>query len=83
MRSHASYWGSNAWVQIEGFNGIEGCEEADHGKGSLTYIVVPSVEAQMYSMLLAAYMSGKTVEINFSTELTSGLCTIRFATLGQ
>ncbi len=83
MRSHADYWGSNAWVQIEGFNGIEDCEEFNHGKGSFTYIAIPSTENQIYSMLLSAFMAGKTVEIDFSTELTNGLCTIRFATLSQ
>ena len=83
MRSHAAYWDSKAWIQIEGLNGIAGCEQANHGKGSLTYIVIPAGENQLYSMLLASFMASKTVEVNFSTELTSGLCTIRFATLSQ
>ncbi len=82
MRSHTSFWQSDSWIQIEGFNGIEGCEEANHDKGVLTYIVVPKEETQLYSMLLAAFMSKQEVEVYLDDAVfTHNLCTIKFATI--
>jgi len=81
LRSHTSYWGSDSWVQLEGVSNVEGCAEANEGKGTLTYILVPAEEDQIHSLLLSAFISGKDIQIGFETSLiTRGMCTIKFAT---
>ncbi len=83
MRSHSSYWDSNSWIQIEGVKDVAGCPQDNHGKGYFTYIVVPTEETQLYSMLLSAFITKQNVEVRFSTILTNGLCTIKYASLIQ
>ena len=85
IRNHSSYWGSHTWIQLEGVSNVENCAQGNAaGKGSLTYMLVPAEEKNMYSLILTAYTSGKKVQVQIDTTDSAkinGFCVVRFATL--
>jgi hypothetical protein len=85
IRSHTGYWGSHTWIQLEGVSNVENCNQGNAaGKGPLTYMLVPAEEKNMYSLILAAYTSGKKVQVQLDTAdpaKINGFCVVRYATL--
>lgn len=85
IRSHSAYWGSHTWIQLEGVSGVDNCNHGNAaGAGNLTYMLIPAEEKSMYSLILAAYTSGKKVQVQIDTTDTAkvnGFCIVRFATI--
>ncbi|MGH1485576.1 MAG: hypothetical protein ACRBCI_05095 [Cellvibrionaceae bacterium] len=76
--------GSFALIQLKGVSDVLDCTKADLGKGVLAHFVIDNEEKNIYSMLLAAYMSGKNVEINVDSSPSNkinGLCVVRYASI--
>ncbi len=77
-----SFYDSDTMIVLEGVGGIAGCEVTNFGTQYLTKILIPAAEDRIYSLVLSAYMAGKTIGVVFDDELLKGTtCTIKSAWL--
>ncbi len=87
MRAHnksVGSAGSFTIVQLNGVTDVLDCTKANLGKGALAYFAIANEEKNIYSMLLAAYMSGKSVEVHVDSTPANkfnGLCVVRYTSI--